>query len=377
MKQNNITDQLKNHLEQAACQAPLPHFAPLAISPWMAMSLLQKAIRRGEVELALRAAATLIEVSPDRLWRRLLVIAFEDVGVADIDSIALTVAAVGSRSVRKQLGGDWLVASWLVDRLARARKCRAADDLLMVAEVHATYRAFRTELAEASFQKLIDTAVSDQPMPLRALALWFAVGTDRCQSNHLPPRPGDPSVFDHLIEAGYPRTIVEVAREGCRKSREIICAMIPLLWREAYLVDTEVSGTPTEVIGDPLPPVVFFDGVPGWCMDKFTREGRKALKLLLQSGCESARWINEQVPRSERMDFLGHILFRIESGLMINRFDWPLSNKLRYLADVECNGEYCEDASVAMSLLCADISFLNEARGAVFRNVVQITSRQS
>ena len=365
MKQNIILDLLKNHLQQAACQAPLPQFAPLAISPWMAMSLLQKAIRRGEVELAIRAAATLIEGSPDRLWRRLLVIASEDVGVADIDAIGLTVAVVGSRSVRKQLGGDWLVASWLVDRLARASKCRAADDLLMVAEIHSSFQATRTELADASFQKLSGTAVSDQPMPRRALALWFAVGTDRCQSNHLPPRPGDPIVFDHLIEAGYPRTILEVAREGCRKSREIICAMIPLLWREAYSVDTKVSGTPTEVIDDPLPPTVFFDGVPSWCMDKFTREGRRALKLLLQSGCESARWINEQVPRSDRMDFLGHILFRVESGLVTNRMDWPLATKLRYLADVECNGQYCEDASVALSLLRADIPVLNAVRADV------------
>ena len=36
-----------------------PTYDPLNVSPWIAMSLLQKAIRRGQEHLALRAAATL------------------------------------------------------------------------------------------------------------------------------------------------------------------------------------------------------------------------------------------------------------------------------------------------------------------------------
>ena len=54
-----------------------PKPAPLKISPWLAMSLLQKAIRRGESELAQRAAATLFLIAPDRLWRRCGAAAFE------------------------------------------------------------------------------------------------------------------------------------------------------------------------------------------------------------------------------------------------------------------------------------------------------------
>jgi hypothetical protein len=47
-----------------------PKPEPLKISPWLAMSFLQKAIRRGESEWAQRAAATLLLIAPDRLWRR-------------------------------------------------------------------------------------------------------------------------------------------------------------------------------------------------------------------------------------------------------------------------------------------------------------------
>ena len=64
----------------------LPRFEPLDISPYVAMSLLQKAIRRDRVDLALGSSARLLDISPERLWRRLAVTAFEDLGVADLDT---------------------------------------------------------------------------------------------------------------------------------------------------------------------------------------------------------------------------------------------------------------------------------------------------
>jgi hypothetical protein len=47
-------------------------------SPWVAMSAMQKAIRRGREDLALSGAATLLRDAPDKLWRRLGCIAYED-----------------------------------------------------------------------------------------------------------------------------------------------------------------------------------------------------------------------------------------------------------------------------------------------------------
>jgi hypothetical protein len=84
-----------------------------------AMSALQKAIRRGQDGLAQRAAATLLSTSPERLWRRCGCIAFEDIGVADLDTV--TVAPVGAQSgrstpgsprrgsVRARYFGKWIV----------------------------------------------------------------------------------------------------------------------------------------------------------------------------------------------------------------------------------------------------------------------------
>ena len=150
-----------------------PKPAPLKISPWLAMSLLQKAIRRGESELAQHAAATLLLNAPDRLWRRCGAAAFEEVGVADLQTVSLVTAALGGKRYRATIGGEWKVASFIVDRMARAPKCRAADDLLLTADSHPHYQRARVELAAKTTAELIHIATGDAALPVRALAAWY------------------------------------------------------------------------------------------------------------------------------------------------------------------------------------------------------------
>jgi replication-associated recombination protein RarA len=97
-------------------RAPDP--ATLDISPWVAMSLLQKAIRRGENEMAQRAAATLLLIAPDRLWRRVGAAAFEEIGVADLHTVSMVTAALAGKRYRATLGGEFNIPS---QRLVRIR----------------------------------------------------------------------------------------------------------------------------------------------------------------------------------------------------------------------------------------------------------------
>ena len=62
------------------------------------------------------------------------------------------------------------------------------------------------------------------------------------------------------------------------------------------------------------------------------------------------------------MDFLGHIIFRVEGGLVIYRMRWPLGDELRRQSDVECSGPDCPDASEILDLMRDDIPLLNETR---------------
>ncbi len=54
---------------------------------WIASSLLQKSIRRGDVEVAQRAACMLHAFDRSAIWRRLIVVACEDVGAGNIDAL--------------------------------------------------------------------------------------------------------------------------------------------------------------------------------------------------------------------------------------------------------------------------------------------------
>ena len=83
-----------------------PNPRPLDVSPWLAMSVLQKAIRRGRGDLALGAAATLLRDAPDKLWRRVGCIAFEDIGVASLEVVGLATAALAGKQARAALGAN-------------------------------------------------------------------------------------------------------------------------------------------------------------------------------------------------------------------------------------------------------------------------------
>ena len=114
-----ILDLYRNQLAEQILERrnDIPRFQPLHISPWLAMSLMQKAVRRGRTDLALGAAATLLKSSPERLWRRLNITVFEDIGVADIETVSLVVAALKGKRFRGEIGGEWQVASYLIQRM--------------------------------------------------------------------------------------------------------------------------------------------------------------------------------------------------------------------------------------------------------------------
>ncbi len=130
-----LTEYLIDGLSEALAKAeePAPP-VPLIADRYVALSAMQKAIRRGHEELALRAAANLIIGGPHAIWRRLGIVAFEDIGVGNIDAVGWATVLVGKPEVRKRLGGEWKVMNSLIRVLCRSAKCRATDDLVHLIE---------------------------------------------------------------------------------------------------------------------------------------------------------------------------------------------------------------------------------------------------
>lgn len=341
------------HLAVGNFRPPTPQ--PLQITAWIAMSAMQKAVRRGQTQLALHAAATLLQQAPERLWRRLACIAFEDIGLGDFDVVALTTAAMAGKRVRAPLGGEWAVASYLTSRMANATKCRAADDLLLAAESHPAFESQRLQLGFSTVDDLVREIASNEHLPVQALAAWFALGTNRRPSPHLARRRGDvEALFAALGEFLRP-DLVEVTREGHRRSGEVLPIFMALL---APHLQHEL----TSVQDDEMPAETMIGPVPGFCVDLYTRPGRAALARLIEGPTQTARWVRAHIPPRQRITFLGTIVFRLEGQCVRRRLRWGIADELRRTVDYKCNGPHCPDATEILGLVRDDLGVLNAIR---------------
>lgn len=97
----------------------------------VAISALQKAIRRGDEERALFYAIDVHEGGYYKyVWKRLGVIASEDIGIADssIQVLVQACSAAFEKTVRKGQGGETTILAHAVLAMCRAPKNRMCDD---------------------------------------------------------------------------------------------------------------------------------------------------------------------------------------------------------------------------------------------------------
>ena len=374
MNQNEVFEIIKSELDASLhgdTPAQQPKSLSSSVSPWLAASLLQKAIRRGETDWALAAADNLLQRDPDRLWRRLLIIAFEDVGIANLDLIARVTAASRYRRTYEKHGLARTALLILTAELCVSPKCRASDDLYVIIENGPVEDIHRLHGSELPLPDLLDTATHNSaPIEDRAKALWLAVGTERKGVATLSARRGQPkAVFDYLNDAGWPHSLVEVARVAYSRTGEVICAFMPLLYA-VYRETLPGSYSQMGVIAscglsdDMFPPVSetnLFE-VPGYALDWFCREGRQSLSAFLHGPTETAGLIRQHIPPSQRMDALGSLLFRTESSLVRKRLDWSLGIELQQSADQSVANMFRGDAAIVFEQMRTDLATLNEIR---------------
>jgi hypothetical protein len=337
-----------------------PPLAPMPTTVWTAASVMQKAIRRGEAAWALSAGATLLIENPEKLWRRLACIVAEDIGLADICAVGAMVGMMSGKRMRAALGGEWPVASWLVQRLAQARKSRATDDLLMTMQLLPSLEVERERLAELSNQQLRLILLGTESLHTRALALLYLAGTAGKPVAYLKPRRGEPALaFDVLDELGTPFTVLELAREGYRTSREPLWLLMGLLAAEQPDLGRE------QEIDDELPTETMAGQAPCWAIDCYTREGKVAVSRFMNGVSPYTDWLQARVQRSQQRTVTARALFHVEGGLLRKRCLSTLNDDLRATNERECIGLPVELAVEAMRLLKDDLPILNAIRAQI------------
>ena len=353
---------LFSHLRSRAdsLRASKTSVAPVAISRganrWLLASLLQKAIRRGQSDLALGAALVLLENDPPRLWRRLMTVALEDVGIGDLAVAVDLVAVSSSVTARKLLGGSQASLEILVPLACRAVKDRTADHVASL---------IRWERARPDGSPLSVIATSEQPKVAFSdgganLGTWVdqVLAASALAGAWERGKLGLDQVLGYFDRQGAPQALLEAC--GCYARR---CAEPLFVYA---LVGWAVwAAESPEVLALARPGLAGRDlgGLPDYCLDPLrTRLGRRAIELWLRSYLE-------KVPFDGRQVMAG--LWNMEAALCSQTLFWDAGGEMRkaaYEADLLMHGLCVERHDAFYAWLVEESPVLFSARQMVWQS---------
>ncbi|ESX80263.1 hypothetical protein X759_14075 [Mesorhizobium sp. LSHC420B00] len=358
MQLHSLFDAADPTFKALASDHKTPAVEPLRISPWVAMSALQKGIRRGDVDLATRAAATLLATDPAKLWRRLAGVGFEDIGLADLETVGLIMAGTSGKNVREAVGGEWHVASMLVARMCAAPKCRASDDIFLSLSFHHELDELRGALAGENLSEHLSRVRERGALLGASLAALHASGTR--WTGQVEGQTADPkALFAAMRVANVEHGIVDLAEQGWRRTREALPVLMPLL--SLARPSGELS-----VANDEFPPIVIGrNGLPTYCLDAFSWEGKASLARFLKGATAAGRWLSKHVPARRHLSVLAGALFRVEGGLVRQRIEWPAAATVRWLADSGFHGMKLADPAELLDMVRADLPNIDAERANV------------
>lgn len=333
------------------------------LDPWIASSLLQKAIRRGDADLAERAAITLHHLRGNGLWRRFIVIAFEDVGVASPEALVETVAACSNKGWRVAAGGDVPALRRIARLLALAPKDRSPDYLICAAHSHPAFEAVRDQVGAMSIAQRLDV-VSDQsrPLPVRAIAAWYASGIN-WGDEHRVGRGDLQALMHQFRHLGVLLELLAATNVAAKRTKEPIVIMAPLLWLAAS-ADLEQRANFCLV-----PPVTIVGEIPTYAFDKHTAIGKAAIHRLARENEAVRAVLAEHVPEYRVQKAACMAAFYADAAPVSRKFIWQGSIELEQLGtetDMLNAGVPLSGIEPVLKVVRENLDHLNTIRAEMF-----------
>jgi len=279
---------------------------------WVALSTLQKAIRSNHVELALSATSFLSRHDPQRFWKRLPVIAMEDVGHGDLGIVARVCWISGKRVWRAENGGDIQLSHDLVSALCAAPKNRDACDLAVVADTEPRLQSTRDAMSVLPDDTLWDTFLDrSQDVAVRMLAAWYLAGTNRYPGAALHSRKGTPQTLVQLMcEAGVSGSVLDQVGLTLGRTRE----PMPVGLTTIAVVNRTGS---SKCVENAVPRPIQIEGWPAYAFDYHTRPGRRAIRAFGRR-FGFAEFVGKIGSDDARLKALAMAVFRVE-GARVDR----------------------------------------------------------
>jgi MgsA AAA+ ATPase C terminal len=293
---------------------------PLLCDRWVASSAMQKSIRRGDSLTAQRALRTLYQHDPSSTWRRLLIIACEDVGIGALGAVVSATRSADAKAFR-ETGRDEEAALATAHMLAEAPKDRSADLLFAVVLHDPALETMRSRCRSFSVARRLEfVADPTLSLPERALAVWYSSGVESYGEQRVGL--GDlGALIRTYLELGVPERLLEAVGVAIKKAREPFALLLPLLWLAA-------AGSETELFDSSLTRSGLINGVPLCALDKHTRLGRQAIGRFAQENAEIARFLTGRGRGSGHDRALRMAVFYADGALTRPTFRWRHSAEL-------------------------------------------------
>lgn len=323
---------------------------------WLATSLLQKSIRRDKPELAWQGASHLLENYPAYFWRRLPIIAMEDIGLGDLDLTMMAILAGASAQLRVELGGCLLTATALIELMCAATKDRSTDDLFDVVsrcpilleeriamsengqpdEWSQNIPPVRGVLSQANLMFHQADSVDDLPVFNLKKTVWA-------------------DVIHHHASATTQMGLAETALLGLRTTGIVLAPMLVAVGNHVApncpTVDDPILGRPKGT------------KIPTWALGQHTRIGLEGFRRYVSQSHRIRTLLTEAADGSvSRPKTIGGLVYRLDCGQLKHRRDCDLASDLKKLATHI--GWGIKDAAVpeALSILTDEFDLVNACR---------------
>jgi hypothetical protein len=334
---------------------PAPFILP---DPYLLASAVQKAIRRGDLEVARRAAHQLHGLDQQRLWRRLAVTALEDVGIGDMEAAAQVMAIACIPAARRLFGDDLTALNAALAIACGAVKDRSGDHFCSITGREPVAPEDKALLGQASPNALFAVvASSGQPWVRRLRAAVMVSG----RAEGPPYQPDNIEALLALFaDLGVPDLLLAACAVYAARQRDQLPVFVPLAWL------VRAPGCTGTVTVHPLHDIEMTGDMPTWALDPVNcRLGRYAVDLFLRA--HMAR-----PPYAPRL--VAAAIWNMESALCDRTMAWPLGDEVRqraYRADLTCRGLPSDQHDALNAWIAAERPALIAARQAVWNSVVR------
>lgn len=337
-----------------------PEDVPATADKWLLASNLQKAIRRGLTRSAVATATKLLTVDAPYVWRRLLVIAYEDVGFGDLQLCFDLLKTFRREALHRDIGPD-RVAAYFADRLSQALKSRALCDGIAMLEFSVKRGQHERRCIRLTDDQLIAMACSaDTPVMIRVAALRHICGyrevVNGSYRTGIPARPELMREVARRVELSEMTTTLFLSGQGVSESLNIPLPMVSQMVRA-----TEVSEQKAKQV---------FKGKNGlqYCaLDRHTRAGKRGFATLARE-VKAVRKFFDRRPGLNAVAVLGVAVFIIEGSGLNRWLVFDGANSLRQTFErnfLEYVGIIGDDADELLAVVADSLSRLNQLRAKV------------